>query len=202
MVELIYKQTQESFNTIIHYPYNPIKKDYKTGGISTATKIDGYTTKKLYYFTQETVLTDEENFKENYGNPLAEVSNGRRTVVVEKEGDKVRLSIYRHHKFRKAGKKYFAKAYDRFYLTYNLKTNNVYCTKSMKEVGYRGRRSVRVNNFHTDWLTVNTGLKQGCSLSPMLFNMYINDLAVKLDALDIGIDIDGVKCSILMFFLV
>lgn len=147
MVELIYKQTQESFNTIIHYPYNPIKKDYKIGGISTATKIDGYTTNKLYYFTQETVLTDEENFKENYGNPLAEVSNGRRMVVVEKEGDKVRLSIYRHHKFRKAGKKYFAKAYDRFYLTYNLKTNNVYCTKSMKEVGYRGRRSVRANNF-------------------------------------------------------
>ena len=59
--------------------------------------------------------------------------------------------------------------------------------------------SVRVNSFLTDLFHVNTGLKQGCTLSPMLFNLYINDLAVKLDSLNKGIDIDGTNCSILLF---
>ena len=59
--------------------------------------------------------------------------------------------------------------------------------------------TVKVNNFFTDWFNVKTGLKQGCALSPMLFNLYINDLAIRIDSLGKGIDIDGVNCSILLF---
>ena len=39
--------------------------------------------------------------------------------------------------------------------------------------------SVKLNGFLTDWFGVKCGLKQGCSLSPVLFNLYINDLALK-----------------------
>ena len=35
---------------------------------------------------------------------------------------------------------------------------------------------VRINGFHTEWFEVKTGLKQGGLLSPLLFNLYINDL--------------------------
>ena len=36
--------------------------------------------------------------------------------------------------------------------------------------------SVYLENASTDWFTVNSGVKQGCTLSPTLFNIYINDL--------------------------
>ena len=55
------------------------------------------------------------------------------------------------------------------------------------------RCSVRINGKLTEWFDVNCGLKQGCSLSNILFNLYINDLIVKINSLDIGIDIGGEK---------
>jgi hypothetical protein len=49
----------------------------------------------------------------------------------------------------------------------------------------------------TEWFNVNSGLKQGCVLSPVLFNIFINSLVTDIKALDIGIDIGGEK---LVFF--
>lgn len=59
--------------------------------------------------------------------------------------------------------------------------------------------SVKLSGFTTDWLSVYCGLKQGCSLSPQLFNVYINDLALKIDALGKGIKIDEETVSILLY---
>ena len=58
---------------------------------------------------------------------------------------------------------------------------------------------VRVNNFHTNWFQVNSGLRQGCSLSPLLFNLFINDLALRIKSLGRGICIDDENISILMY---
>ena len=61
------------------------------------------------------------------------------------------------------------------------------------------RCSVRINGKLTEWFNVNCGLKQGCSLSSILFNLYINDLIAKINSLDRGIDIDGEKIGILVY---
>ncbi|MES9880789.1 MAG: reverse transcriptase family protein [Sedimenticola sp.] len=59
--------------------------------------------------------------------------------------------------------------------------------------------SVKLNGFTTDFFSVTCGLKQGCSLSPILFNLYINDLSLKIRALGKGVRIDDDIVSILLF---
>ena len=58
---------------------------------------------------------------------------------------------------------------------------------------------VRINGMCTDWFTVSTGLRQGCTLSPILFNLFIDDLAVQLQAVGKGIVINDEAISILLY---
>ena len=56
-----------------------------------------------------------------------------------------------------------------------------------------------LNGKLTEWFDVSCGLKQGCSLSSILFNLYFNDLIIKINSLDIGIEINGEKVCILAY---
>ena len=56
-----------------------------------------------------------------------------------------------------------------------------------------------VNNLTTDWFDVSCGLRQGCNLSPVLFNLFINDLALKVKALGKGVPVNDQLVSILMY---
>ena len=58
---------------------------------------------------------------------------------------------------------------------------------------------VKVGGRLSKWFEVNQGLKQGCVLSPILFNMFINSLVTEIHALGIGVDIDGEKVAILLY---
>ena len=57
----------------------------------------------------------------------------------------------------------------------------------------------RINKHKTDWFSVHSGLRQGCILLPLLLNIYINDLAIYLKSLDIGIEIGNYKNCILLY---
>lgn len=59
--------------------------------------------------------------------------------------------------------------------------------------------SVRINRMNTDWFSANGGFRQGSSLSPLPFNIYINNLVLSIMALDVAIDINGQKVSILHY---
>ena len=71
--------------------------------------------------------------------------------------------------------------------------------ESMKDIYSNVRCSVKVNGVLSNSFNVSSGLKQGCLLSPMLFNLYLNVLAVKLKSLGCGIDIDGEVVPIILY---
>ena len=58
---------------------------------------------------------------------------------------------------------------------------------------------VKLNDMRTDWFDISSGVKQGDTLSPTLFDMYLNDLATDVKSLNVGVDIDGYNISILLY---
>jgi len=146
VIKVHYKHTEEKFKTLVHRESNEFKP-VKGNIMYNVSRLDGYDKPKVYKFTVDKIFEDKESYLEEYGNRFAEVDTERVTIVVETEGDKVRLSYYYMNNFRKVGKRFFAKVINRYYLTYNLKTDNFYLTSAIKPLGQRMHRKVTCNNF-------------------------------------------------------
>ena len=58
---------------------------------------------------------------------------------------------------------------------------------------------VRINGISMDFFDVKCGLKQGCLLSPYLFNLYINDLVHVMKQLNVGVEIDDEKICVSLY---
>ena len=58
---------------------------------------------------------------------------------------------------------------------------------------------VRINGLKTEFIEVGCGLKQGCILSMLLFNLYVNDLVIRINSLGTGIEIDGEKVAVMLY---
>ena len=59
---------------------------------------------------------------------------------------------------------------------------------------------VRVNGYLTEWFDVKSGLRRGCSLSSVLFSLFINDFALSIKSLGAGVDVGADdKVSILLY---
>ena len=60
--------------------------------------------------------------------------------------------------------------------------------------------SVKVNKYMTERFESKYGVRQGDCLSPTLFSIYINDLVVELNSLQIGVRL-MVKTFVVYFML-
>ena len=49
------------------------------------------------------------------------------------------------------------------------------------------------------WFVTNQGVRQGDNLSPTLFNIYINDLALELKKMNLGVTIGNLHVCILLY---
>ena len=58
---------------------------------------------------------------------------------------------------------------------------------------------VNVNGKFTDFFNINCGVEQGNKISPTLFSLYVNDLAMEHNILNLGIPLDNEKICILMY---
>ena len=88
----------------------------------------------------------------------------------------------------------FSKAYDRIdrsLLWHKLSRIGIdgKMLRSLKSLYENVKCTVRVNGVHSEWFDVNTGLKQGCVLSPLLFNAFVNDLILAIKSLNCGVPV-------------
>ena len=80
-------------------------------------------------------------------------------------------------------------------LSYNIDGNIYKCIKAL----YNHPMSrVNINSYNTEWFETESGVRQGDTLSPTLFSLFINDLVLTLKNLNIGIDINNdILCTLL-----
>ena len=58
---------------------------------------------------------------------------------------------------------------------------------------------VKLHNHLTNWFDSNVGVRQGDTLSPTLFNLFVNTLATEIKELNCGIKIGDTTVSILLY---
>ena len=97
-----------------------------------------------------------------------------------------------HHLNKKKGNKVYAcfidlrKAYDSihhkglFYKLAKMGINGNFLTL-LKDIYKKSKCAIKVNGRRTEFFKYTKGVRQGCPLSPLLFNLYINGIVETLD---------------------
>ena len=65
----------------------------------------------------------------------------------------------------------------------------------IRDLCSKTKSCIRVNNDLTDWFERTTGVRQGCLLSPDLFNVFLENILAEAfeDCKKLGINVDGYK---------
>lgn len=58
---------------------------------------------------------------------------------------------------------------------------------------------VLAGNSATDWFSLESGLRQGCTLSPLLFLIFINELVREIHKSGLGVEVAKVLVNVLLF---
>jgi hypothetical protein len=114
--EVLFRYEQKTYSTIFHRDSNEISEQY-----SSSKK-----PRKNGRFTYLGENRDEEVFVKNFANKLTNVSVNRHLIVIEKYDNKVSLKYFNITKNRNAGNFYFSEKKNLKYVTFNLKTNDIY----------------------------------------------------------------------------
>ena len=99
----------------------------------------------------------------------------------------------------------FMKAFDSIHhrlLLYKLQNIGIKGTmyNMIKAMYTNATSAVQIENFTTDWFPIKTGIRQGDSLSPTLFAIFINDLAIEIKEKHKGIKVnDNLSVPILSY---
>lgn len=134
----IYKFTHSIYTTNMFKNYNEYNENLETEEFSVEnednlfgmpvvkTRDSEMYSSKHPKWTFDKSLYTEEDFVENYGNPMAFVNIYRPTVVVTKDDKKVAIKFFEYQRTRMRGKPYFRVSTKVKYITFNYITHSLY----------------------------------------------------------------------------
>jgi hypothetical protein len=98
----------------------------------------------------------------------------------------------------------FSKAFDkvnRNLLFYNLLRYNIdgKLYDAIKSLYSETISCIQLDDIQTEWFEILLGVRQGDTLSPTLFNIFINELAKQIKQLNLGIKLGQYNISMLMY---
>ena len=119
------------------------------------------------------------------------------------------ISKYVNSKLKKSGNYLFTcfidftKAFDSVWregLLYKLLKIGVGCKfyNIVKSIYSHTNYSIKLKRGVTPYFTSHRGVKQGCNLSPCLFNTFVNDICNKVNNLD-PVDLNGLKFNCILY---
>ena len=156
---------------------------HKKGDMNSVNNYRGISLLDTFGKIYTSILNRRLTFYVNIYGKIAESQSGYCTI----DNAFILMSIIQKYLCKKKGRIYvcfvdFQKAFDSVHrekLWQVLKTvgikGNLF--KVMKDMYKCVKACVRVKNECTDYFECSVGLKQGCLLSPLIFSIFINDLA-------------------------
>ena len=124
-MEAILKNVFKKYLTIFYNDFNNLGDKPKEQDIFGMEYIPKYESFYLVW-KQNKTSSKEDDFVKNYGNPACSLFFELRTLVLEKDDEKVSIKFFVNTKSRMNGYTYFKKGTSLFYLTYNIKTGDIY----------------------------------------------------------------------------
>ena len=91
---------------------------------------------------------------------------------------------------------------NRDFLLYKLITNfdvNGKLYWAIKALLNDSKSCIKINGKYTDYFSITSGVRQGDCISPTLFNFFINDLAIGIKDLNLGVNTGHSVISILLY---
>ena len=74
------------------------------------------------------------------------------------------------------------------------------CVYVQRETAYKKvQSSVRLDGCNTEWFDVDVGVRQGCVISPLLFDVFVDGLAREMKALGLGVAAGEGRLSLLLY---
>ena len=127
MKQEIYKKSFERYVCVKYKDQTPIGENFHIKNCDVFGIKDMYgPTEKHPFFAMEDSIEGEEHFVKNFANPMYSVMKDYLMMVVERNGDKVAIKVFKGAKWRREGKSYFKVTKDVNYISVNVKTGDVY----------------------------------------------------------------------------
>ena len=71
--------------------------------------------------------------------------------------------------------------------------------QALKSIYSNVQHSVRINKCKSALFHLQSGFKQGCKISPILFNLYMKEMLKELDKDQCGVRTEGANVSNLLY---